>query len=74
MTPFDHVMIPTQGNSWFQTSPIEHEPDNFVTSVCVIYHRVTGFTNGKDIAVQLCSRFLTVLWLPKTEIQDRSGY
>ena len=43
-----------------------------VLHLFVIYHRATGFTSGKDIAVQLqiWSSFVTVLWR-KTEIQNR---
>ena len=72
MTSLNHVMISTRGN-WFQTSSIEHELDNCAHLLWVIYHPATGFTNGKDIAVQLhiWSTFVMLLWLRKTEIQDR---
>ena len=74
MMSFNHVMITTRGN-WFQTSPLEHESNdragNTEPPVCL--------TNGKDMALdmalqrQIWSKFATVLWFHKTEIQDRAG-
>ena len=39
MTSLDHVLIPTRGNWFIQTNPLEHNLDdrtsNTVSSVCV---------------------------------------
>ena len=62
MTSVNHVLIPTRGY-WFQTNPLEHEWDGNHDNCADLY---VFFTIGKKVAAQL-----QILWLRKTEIQDR---